>query len=130
KILLGVGLYGEDWNLTLGGPARSLTYPQAATLARTFGATIANDPVTRSGTFTYSTIAGQTGPAPITVPPFAHAMSVRSQPPCNAQPPTPTRPAPGKPTPTAAPATAMTHEVWIENAASVAARLSLADKYG
>jgi spore germination protein YaaH len=128
KVLLGVAFYGRDWNLTQGGRSRAVTYPQAAALAAAEDTTIVNDPTTRSGTFRYASPAGQAPPLVAPVPSFSHDIVVHSLPTCSIQPPAAPTPR-VTPTPTA-PATGLVqHEVWIENAASVGARLDLATHY-
>src|SRR5579859_4967711 len=127
KVLLGVALYGRDWNLTQGGRSRAVTYPQAAITAETAGVTIATDPTTRSGTFQYASPAGQQPPQPAPVLSFAHDIVTHLPSACPIQPPT--EPPPHfTPTPTAS-GVLVQHEVWIENAASVRARLDLAARY-
>ncbi|MBI3978342.1 MAG: hypothetical protein HY331_09170, partial [Chloroflexi bacterium] len=101
KVLMGVPLWGYDWNVTLKGPARALRYPQAAAVARHYGVEIAADPTSRSATFTYTARAGQAGPADPPPPRFNHEISQRTRPPCGIQPPTPV-PGPTA-TPTATP---------------------------
>jgi spore germination protein YaaH len=128
KVLLGVALYGRDWNLTQGGRSRAVTYPQAAAIARAEGEVIATDPTTRSGTFRYTIPAGQPSPLLAPVPKSSHDIVVHQPPACPIQPPaTPTQHF--TPTPSA-PGGVADHEVWIENAASVQARLGLAARYG
>src|SRR5207249_4479150 len=86
KVLLGVAFYGRDWNLTQGGRARAVSYPQAALIARAAGATIVTDPVTRSGTFQYVSPVGQQPPVLAPVPSFAHDIVANVPPPCPIQP--------------------------------------------
>lgn len=128
KVLLGVAFYGRDWNLTQGGLSRAVTYPQAAVIAQAAGATIATDPTTRSGTFQYASPVGQRPPLVAPVPSFSHDIVAHVPPACAIQPPaTPTPYV--TPTPTAS-GVLLHHEVWIENAASVRARLDLAARSG
>ncbi|MGE5620395.1 MAG: glycosyl hydrolase family 18 protein [Sphingomonadaceae bacterium] len=54
KLLLGIPLYGYDWDTTSGPPARALRYPETLALAQQYGATIRLDPTQQSSTFTYS----------------------------------------------------------------------------
>jgi spore germination protein len=127
KVLLGVAFYGRDWNLTQGGRSRAVTYPQAAVIAEAEGATITTDSTTRSGTFRYARPAGQRPPLLALVPNFSHDIVAHLPPTCPIQPPA--TPAPHvTPTPTAS-GVLVRHEVWIENAASVLARLDLAARY-
>jgi spore germination protein len=129
KVLLGVAFYGRDWNLTQGGQSRAVTYPQAAAIAQAAGATITSDPTTRSGTFTYTVPAGQRPPLVAAVPSFTHDIVEHLAPTCRVVPPA-TAPTPTfSPTPSAAAGATVKHEVWIENASSVRARLDLADTY-
>lgn len=129
KVLLGVAFYGYDWNTTSGGRARALRYPQAEALATAYGATIALDPATRSATFAYTAKAGDGLPYEESLPPLSHEIVVRQAPACPLTPPTPT-PVPRTPTPSPTPAGPQAHVVWLENAASVAARLGIADRHG
>jgi spore germination protein len=128
KVLLGVAFYGRDWNLTPGGRSRAVTYPQAAAIAQAADATISSDPITRSGTFTYTVPAGQRPLRVAAVPSFTHNIVEHLAPACQVRPattPTPTF----APTPFVATDAPVKHEVWIENASSVRARLDLADAY-
>jgi spore germination protein YaaH len=127
KVLLGVAFYGRDWNLSQGGPSRAVTYPQAAAIAKVEGATIATDSITQSGTFRYASPVGQRPPLPVPAPSFSHDIVSHLPPACSIQSPAP--PAP-RLTPTSrTPGVLAQHEVWIENAASVRARLDLAAQY-
>jgi spore germination protein YaaH len=128
KVLLGVAFYGRDWNLTQGGRSRAVTYPQAAAIAEGEGATISTDPATSSGTFRYASRVGQPLPVLPAVPSFTHDINVRQAPACPIQPP-PTPVPYLTPTPTT-PTGLARHEVWVENAASVRARLDLATSFG
>ena len=123
KVLLGVGFYGYDWNVTSGGRARALRYPQAAALAARYGTHIGFDPALGAATFAYIGHAGDP-PVPDPRPPFpAHDIRHRAPPACTV------------PTPTPAPARgpswtiAGQHVIWIEDARSFAGRLALADRH-
>lgn len=129
KVLLGVAFYGYDWNTTMGGLAKALRYPQAAALAGAYGAAIETDPTTRSATFRYQANAGDPLPYEGSLPPIQHDIAVRQAPACPLTPPTPP-PVTRTPTPTPVPAPVQDHVVWLENAASVAARLEIATRYG
>jgi len=127
KILLGLAFYGYDWNTTSGG-ARSLGYAQAARLAAQYGAPIVLDPATQSATFRYQVAAGEPAPSLPPVPPLQHPATTREAPPCPVVGPTAT-PSPLAP-PTPEPNALQDHEVWLEESASAAVRLALADRYG
>ena len=127
KVLLGLAFYGYDWNTTSGG-ARSLSYDQAARLADRYRVPIALDPVTQSATFRYQAPAGDPPPTTPPVPPLQHPATIREAPPCPVVGPTPT-PRPAAP-PTPEPSAIQDHEVWLEESASAAVRLALADRYG
>lgn len=126
KVLLGVAFYGYDWNTTMGGRARALRYPEAQAIIAAYNANVTIDPTTRSATFTYT--ARLTDP-PIqwpTVRPLNHDIRSRTRPPCPLHTPVP----PTTPPPTPTPAPVQQHVVWLENGASVGARLDIARKYG
>jgi spore germination protein len=126
KVLLGLAFYGFDWNTTSGG-ARYLGYPEAAALAERHALPIGTDPETRSATFRYSAPAGER-PPPVSKPPAPqHEITVREPPPCPVADPAPS-PTP-TPRPTPAPDAVQDHEVWLEESASAAARLELAERY-
>ncbi len=127
KLLVGVAFYGYDWNVTMGGPARALLYPQAVALSRQYGAPIALDPETRSATFEYVAAAGDRPATAPPAPPFRHDIVRRNPGPCAVRPPVTPTPTP-RPTPTPAPY--QRHVVWLEDAASVAARLAVAAEHG
>lgn len=131
KVLLGVAFYGYDWNTTAGGRARALRYPEAQAIMAAYGVNVTIDPTTRSATFSYT--ARPTDP-PIQWPavqPLSHEIKSRTRPPCPLYTPVPpTTPAPPTATPTPAPAPVQQHVVWLENGASVGARLDIARKYG
>jgi spore germination protein YaaH len=124
KVLLGLAFYGYDWNTTSGG-TRSLTHRQAAALANYYGAEAQFDGDQRSVTFGYVADGAAAPPAAAVTPLPAHDFVTRTAPPCPLDQPRPTpvpRPGPG-PGP-------QQHEVWIEESASAAARLALAERYG
>jgi spore germination protein YaaH len=127
KVLLGLAFYGYDWNTTAGG-ARSLGYAQAARLADRYRVPIALDPATQSATFRYQATAGDPPPTAPTPPPLQHPATTRAAPPCPVVSPTATPRPPAPPTPR--PAAIQDHEVWLEESASAAVRLALADRYG
>ena len=127
KVLLGLASYGFDWNTTSGG-ARYLGWPEVAALSERYGVPIALDPTARSETLRYRAPGGEAPPLPTAPPAPEHEMTHRRPPPCPvveppAEAPTPT------PRPTPAPDAIQEHEVWLEGAASAAARLPLADRY-
>lgn len=127
KVLVGVPLWGYDWNVTTDANARALRYPDAEALARQYGAPIASDPESRSATFRYVARPGDP-PAPSLRPPkLNHEISERKAPPCPVPttPPRPTRP----PMPSPTPAPEQQHEVWLEDVASFGARLGLAEQH-
>jgi spore germination protein len=126
KVLLGLAFYGYDWNTT-SGPVRALGYGPAVRLAERYQVPIVLDPATQSATFRYQAPAGDPPPAAQPVPPPQHEITVREPPPCPvAVPPPPPTPTPRPiPDPSAIP----DHEVWLDESASAAARLGLADRY-
>jgi spore germination protein len=121
KVLLGVAFYGYDWNVTGGGRARALRYPQAEALASQYGKSVSFDPSTRSATFRYVAQPGDPLPSDPRPPPLDHEVRYHKPPPCAV--PVPTSP----PSPPPPPRTGQ-HTVWIEDAQSVAARLQLAQR--
>jgi spore germination protein len=128
RVLLGLAMYGYDWNTTSGG-TRSVGYTQAAALANLYAQPIDFDPVTRSATFSYDNLAGDPPPTLAADTPVTdHAITVRAPTaPCD----TPSPATSPRPTPTeTADGTPQSHEVWIEDSASAAARTRLADAYG
>ena len=127
KVLLGMAFYGYDWNTTAGGRARGLLYSQAAALATHYGATITLDPTTRSATFAYQADAKDALPYQPSPPLSGHEIADNPAPFCPLTPPAPT-PRPVTPTPT--PTGMQSHTVWLENAASVAAKLDIAARHG
>lgn len=58
KILLGVPLYGYDWDTTTGPPAKVLRAPDAVALASRYGATVVVDPTQQSARFGYTDADG------------------------------------------------------------------------
>lgn len=126
KVMLGLAFYGYDWNVTSGFPVRSLRYGQAQWLAERYGVALTQHPTSRSATLRYSAPAGDPAPPGAQVPP-QHHITERKLPPCAVVPPPP--PPPATPRATPLPEAIQEHEVWIEDAESVAARLELADRY-
>lgn len=53
KIILGVPLYGYDWNTTSGQPASVVTQPQAMARAERFSATVQHDVLQQAARFNY-----------------------------------------------------------------------------
>ena len=126
KVLLGLAFYGYDWNTT-SGTVRALGYGPAARLAERYQVPINLDQATQSATFRYQAPAGDPPPAALPVPPLQHQITVREAPPCPVAVPAPT-PTP-TPRPLPDPGAIKDHEVWLEESASAAARLGLADRY-
>jgi len=122
KVLLGLAVYGYDWNTTSGGTL-SLGYPHALAIAERAQAEPGFDDAQRSLRFSYTADPGARPPSAPGAGRVNHTVTVRGAPPCDAVPP----PSPG-PTPTRAPEpdTPQAHEVWVEDSGSVAARLDLA----
>ncbi len=138
KVLLGLAFYGYDWNTTLGGRARALLYPQAAALAQQYGAQIAIDQKSLSGTFTYAAKPDDPMPPPPQVPAVQNDIAVRTPGPCpgvtpaptsTPRPPTTPTPAPPAP-PTSTPVPIQHHIVWLEDATSAAVKLQIAARHG
>jgi spore germination protein YaaH len=127
KVLLGLAFYGYDWNTTAGG-ARSLGYAQAARLADHYRVPITLDSAVQSATFRYQARADNPPPTAVPVPPLQHQATTREAPPCPVVGPTPTPRPPAPPAPE--PSAIQDHEVWLEESASAAVRLALADRYG
>jgi spore germination protein YaaH len=126
KVLLGLALYGYDWNTTSGG-GRYLGSPEAAALSERYGAALMLDPETRSETMRYGALGGDAPPRVPAPPTPQHEITRRQPPPCpTAEPPPVTTPTP-RPTPP--PDAMQEHEVWLEGTASAAARLPLVDQY-
>src|SRR5919197_5148 len=112
---LGAALHESDKGLAPALPAERYQVP------------IALDPATQSATFRYQAPAGDPPPPAQPVPPPQHEITVREPPPCPvAVPPPPPTPTP-RPIPD--PNAIQDHEVWLEESASAAARLGLADRY-
>ncbi len=129
KVLLGAPFYGYDWNLTSGGLARALRYPQGTAIATKYGAEIVTDPTSKSAKFTYSARTGDQPPDEAKPPMLDHKIKARAKPACSAQSPTPAPKPTLPPKPTPIPAAIQEHVVWLEDTASADARLSLAAKY-
>ena len=128
KVLMGVGFWGYDWNVTQGSRARSLRYPVAEALANWYGAPIQIDPETRSATFAYVANPGDQPALPASPARPEHEIAARTRPACPKTPPPP--PPPPTATPTPILEGPQQHVVWLENRDSVAARLEIADRYG
>ena len=126
KVLLGLAFYGYDWNTTSGG-ARPLGYPQFAALAEQYGAPIEFDTESQSAAFSYEALGDVPPPLANMRPQATHAVRVRQAPACGEAPPQ-APPAPTRP-PVPEPGTPQQHQVWVEDSGSVAARLSLAERY-
>jgi spore germination protein len=129
KVRLGLAFYGYDWNLA-SGQTRSLSYSQAARLADRYQASPRLDATTRSVTFEYQAPASD-GPLAVPQPSRpAHDVAQRATPPCAEQAAAPTPRPTSTPKPPASPDEVQQHVVWIEEGASAAARLDLANRYG
>ncbi|MBI4320239.1 MAG: hypothetical protein HY675_17245 [Chloroflexi bacterium] len=127
KVLPGIAFYGYDWNVTTGGKARALRYPQAAALSDKYGVPITLDTTSRSATFTYTARAGDVPPPDPKLPALDHEIKTRSRPPCPVATATPS-PAP-TPRPSPTPPPVQQHVVWLEDAKSVLQRVNLAEKH-
>jgi spore germination protein len=126
KVLLGLALYGYDWNTTSGG-GRYLGYPDAAALSERYGAALMLDPATRSEIMRYRALGGDAPRRALAPPAPRHEITQRTPPACPvAEPPPATTPT-ARPTP--APDVVQEHEVWLEGTASAEARLPLVDQY-
>jgi spore germination protein YaaH len=125
KVLLGLAFYGYDWNTTSGG-ALSLGFPRAMTLAERVQAVPGFDSDQRSLTFRYTSASGDAIPAGPTAARPNHVITTRTSVPCDVAPPNAASPTPGPPAP--APDTPQSHEVWIEDSQSAAARIELAER--
>ncbi|MHB1131423.1 MAG: glycosyl hydrolase family 18 protein [Chloroflexota bacterium] len=130
KVLLGVAFYAYDWNVSQGGKARAWTYPQAAALAEQYGVQIKFNGAEGSATFRYTARAGMPRPAVPAAPTTdGHEFKARAKAACDVkEPAAPTPATPPKPTPTPAPL--QERVVWLEDAASVAAKLDIAQRHG
>jgi spore germination protein YaaH len=127
RVLLGLAFYGYDWNTTSGG-ALALGYPRALALAEHEQATPGFDADQQSLTFTYTADASdQVPPAPI-APRQQHTITTRTGGACDVAQPGPP-PAP-RPSPVPEAGTPQMHSVWIEDSASVAARVGLVQARG
>jgi spore germination protein YaaH len=126
KLLLGLAFYGYDWNTSSGG-AVSLGYLRAVELADHFQAETRFDAVQQSLTFSYAADPADHLPLEQPARGLNHSVTSRAAPVCEVPPP------PSLPTPTPAPpppaGVPQAHEVWVEDSASVAARLALAFEY-
>ncbi|MDQ3856663.1 MAG: glycosyl hydrolase family 18 protein [Chloroflexota bacterium] len=54
KLVVGLPLYGYDWDTTSGGKATSVKYPDVARLVSLYGATLGYDSVSQSATAAYT----------------------------------------------------------------------------
>jgi spore germination protein YaaH len=130
KVLLGIGWYGYDWNVTSGARATALQYPRAAALARAYQATIGFDPVARAATFQYRVGPGDppppTGPP---LPPLQHDVRISKPPACAVARPSPRPSAVGHPTARPTPTRVGQHVVWLADAATLQAELTIATRY-
>ncbi len=54
KLLVGLALYGYDWNTTTGAKATATKYPDIAYLRRTYNATLSYDTASQSAKATYT----------------------------------------------------------------------------
>jgi spore germination protein YaaH len=124
KVLLGLAFYGYDWNTT-SGRALALGFPRFLTLAQHEQAAPGFDAEQQSLTFTYTADASDEVPPSPTAPRPQHEITTRTSPACDATPPQ-AAPAP-RPSPTPQAGTPQSHEVWIEDSASAAARIGLVD---
>ena len=98
-----------------------------ATLRERYRVPIALDPAMRSETMRYRAPSGEPPPVPVPPPTPEHEMTHRRPPACPVVEPPPAEAPPPTPKPT--PDAIQEHEVWLEGAASAAARLPLADRY-
>jgi spore germination protein len=126
KVLLGLAFYGFDWNTTSGG-ARYLGYPEVAAIGARYGVSLVTDPTSRSATLTYQARGDEQPPAVQKPSMPQHDITRHEAPPCAVAEPTPA-PTP-TPRPLPDPSAMQSHEVWLEESSSAAARLPLADKY-
>lgn len=126
KLLLGLAFYGYDWN-TVTGQARALGYHDAVAVSAQYGAPIALDLESRSGTFRYLAPAGSAPARPAAPPAVRQTITVREPPPCNVAlpPPPPTR----TPRPASPAETPEEHVVWIEESQSAQARLEIGARH-
>jgi spore germination protein YaaH len=126
KLLLGLAFYGYDWNTTSGG-AVSLGYSRGVALANHFQAEPNFDADQRSLTFSYTADPGDRPPPEPSTRQPNHIVSSRAASTCDVpSPPSLAAPTPPPPPPADEP---QTHEVWLEDSNSVAARLSVAVNY-
>jgi spore germination protein YaaH len=126
KLLLGLAFYGYDWNTSSGG-AVSVGYPRAVALADHFQAEPSFDAAQQSLTFGYTSDPADRLPLEPLARVLNHTTTSRAAPACEVPPPASLpAPTPAPPPPAGVP---QTHEVWVEDSASVAARLALAFNY-
>lgn len=59
RLVLGIGVWGYDWNISRGGPARALSYAQTADLIRRNGGPVRFDPSEGTPSYRYQ-VDGQT----------------------------------------------------------------------
>lgn len=125
RLLLGLAFYGYDWNTTSGGTV-SLGYARAMALADQVQADVTFDAQQQSMTFSYVADGSFGVPKGPSGTPLSHVITTRSQAPCDVG--APSAP-PAKPPPTPEAGVPQTHEVWLEDGASAAARLGLVFNY-
>jgi spore germination protein YaaH len=126
KLLLGLAFYGYDWNTSSGG-AVSVGYPRAVALADHFQAEPTFDAAQQTLTFSYASDPADRLPLEPLARVVNHTTTSRAAPACEVPPP-PSLAAPTPPPPPPA-GVPQTHEVWVEDSTSVAARLALAFNY-
>jgi hypothetical protein len=105
----------------------SLGYPRAVALGDHFQAEATFDAVQQSLTFSYVSDSADRLPLDPPAHVASHSITSRTAPACEV-PPLPSLPAPTPPPPPPA-GIPQTHEVWVEDGTSVAARLALAFSY-
>jgi spore germination protein YaaH len=126
KVLLGLAFYGYDWNTTSGGTL-ALGYPRAMAIAEQEQAAPSFDTNQQSLTFGYTADGSDQPPPAPSVPRPQHTITTRTSGTCDVAPPPP--PAP-RPSPVPEPGTPQSHEVWVEDGGSVAARIGLVNARG
>jgi spore germination protein YaaH len=126
KVLLGLAFYGYDWNTTSGG-AQSLGFPRAMRLAEYVHAQPDFATDQRSLTFAYTAVPVDSMPAAPAASRPQHTLTSRTPPACDVVPPTPS-PAPRQ-TPAPEADAPQSHEVWVEDSLSAAARIGLVDAH-
>jgi hypothetical protein len=97
-------------------------------LAQRYATSLNFDPHVQSATFGYTSSGPEERLLAGLRAPVGHTITVREPGACDAPPP-PAAPLP-TPVPTPEPGTDQSHEVWIEDSQSAAARLALAERYG